>query len=89
MQSGDAKTNYWLLEYKPEGKKFADPLMGWTGGTDTKQQLKLKFATREKAIAYADSKNIPYEVIRPHLRQKVKKSYAENFAYKPAAVVEQ
>lgn len=84
MQSGDANTDMWLLEYKPAAKKFADPLMGWTGGTDTKQQLKLKFATKEKAIAYAKANNISYDLIAPHTRKKVKKSYADNFAYKPA-----
>jgi hypothetical protein len=82
MQSGNTKTNFWLLEYTPEGKKFIDPLMGWSGGTDTKGQLKLKFPTKEKAIAYATSNGIAYILAEPKARKKVKKSYADNFAYR-------
>ena len=83
MQSGEAKTKYWLLEYLPEHKKFIDPLMGWTGGEDTQQQVKIRFATLEKAVSYAQSKGINFEVQENHPRKKIKKSYADNFAYKP------
>ena len=83
MQSGVAKTKYWLLEYVPESKKYVEPLMGWTGSEDTQAQVKLRFPTMEKAVAYANSNNIPYEVMEVHPRKKIRKSYADNFAYKP------
>ena len=82
MQSGTAKTKRWLLEYVPEQPKYIDPLMGWTGGTDTKQQLKLFFSNKEDAVNYATLNNIPFELTQPHKRKKIKKSYADNFAYK-------
>ena len=83
MQSGVAKTKYWLLEYVPESKKYVEPLMGWTGSEDTQQQVKLRFSSLEKAVTYANSNGIAYEVIEPQPRKKIKKSYADNFAYKP------
>ena len=30
MQSGKAKTGYWVLEYDPAEKRRIDPLMGYT-----------------------------------------------------------
>ena len=83
MQSGVAKTKYWLLEYVPESQKYVEPLMGWTGSADTQTQVKLRFATAEEAVNYANTNGIDYEVMEVHPRKKIKKSYADNFAYKP------
>lgn len=83
MQSGTAKTAEWLLEYEPAAQKYVEPLMGWTGSGDMNQQLKLKFDSKEKAVAYAEKNNIPYFVQEPKPRKQIKKSYADNFAYKP------
>lgn len=85
MQSGDRNTKQWLLEFEYADPKFIEPLMGWTGGGDTMQQLKLRFATKEKAIKYAESKGIHYTLEEPNKRRHIKKSYADNFAYKPPA----
>ncbi len=54
MQSGTAKTKLWLLEYEPEAPRMVEPLMGWTSSTDMKSQIKLRFPTKEEAIAYCD-----------------------------------
>ena len=83
MQSGVAKTKYWLLEYVPQAQKYVEPLMGWTGSADTQGQVKLRFSSKEKAVTYASTNNIPYEVLENHPRRKIKKSYADNFAYTP------
>ena len=80
MQSGRAKTRVWLLEYEP-APKFADPLMGWTGNADTRQQLRIKFSTQEAAEEYAKTNGIPYELELPHTRELQRKSYADNFAF--------
>lgn len=50
MQSGKAKS-FWLLEYVPERKKQLDELMGWVGNNDMKQELKLKFNSKEEAVS--------------------------------------
>ena len=78
MQSGLAKNNKWILEFKTKdpGK---NPLMGWESSTDTLSELKLEFSTKELAINYAKKKKIDFEIIDPKKRRIVKKSYADNF----------
>lgn len=87
MQSGEAKTRHWVLEFLPDASSFVEPLMGWTGGTDTTQQVKLSFDTREEAIAYAEKNMIAYEVYEttPKLKIIKPKSYASNFAFNKVA----
>ena len=51
--------------------------MGWESSTDTLEEVKLKFPTKEQAIEYAEKNNISYKVIKP--KEFVIKSYAENF----------
>ena len=62
MQSGLARTHKWTLEFEPERQKLRDPLMGWTGSDDMRQQLRLTFDSREEAVAYAKAQNIPYDL---------------------------
>lgn len=80
MQSGRAKTRFWLFEYTPT-PKYIDPLMGWTGSTDTLGQLRLRFPSQQAAIAFADEKNIPYEIEAPQKPTLVRKSYSDNFRF--------
>ena len=80
MQSGRAKTRYWLFEYDPS-PKVIDPLMGWTGSTDTLGQLRLRFPTQEAAEDFAKERGIPYEIEAPHKRSLKHKSYADNFRF--------
>jgi hypothetical protein len=79
MQSGTAKTHRWKLEYEPERAKIRDPLMGWTGSDDMRQQINLSFDTRDAAIAYAEANNIPYDLEIPTARVRKPKQYADNF----------
>jgi hypothetical protein len=79
MQSGRANTQRWLLEYEPERKKVLDPLMGWTGSDDMRQQIRLRFETREAAIAYAEAHEIPYDVEISPARVTKPKAYSDNF----------
>ena len=55
MQSGLARTKQWVLDYEPQAPREIDPLMGWTSSRDMRSQLKLRFATKEEAIAYCES----------------------------------
>jgi hypothetical protein len=79
MQSGKAK-DFWLLEFTRHIPATPEPLMGWNTMGDTKEQVKLKFDTKEQAIAFAKAKAIPYEVLQPHVRKTPPKAYAANFA---------
>ena len=56
--------------------------MGWTGSDDTTQQVKLSFATKQQAIAYAKRKGLAYVVEEPQSRPTRPKSYADNFIRK-------
>ncbi len=82
MQSGTAKTHEWQLDYEPETPRIIEPLMGWTSSSDMKQQLTLRFETREDAIAYCERKGIPYRVIEPQQMARRVAAYADNFAFR-------
>jgi hypothetical protein len=79
MQSGSANANRWLLEFEPEQARSVEPLMGWTSSSDTKQQLKLWFDTREEAVAYATRSGIAYRVFEPKEETPKILSYSDNF----------
>jgi acyl-homoserine lactone acylase PvdQ len=81
MQSGEARTHEWVLEPEPSQPREIDPLMGWTSSADTASQVRLAFATREEAIAYAERNGLAYTVIEPKPRRPVRKSYADNFKF--------
>ena len=82
MQSGQAKTRDWVLEFVPADAKSIDPLMGWTGSDDMNSQVRLRFPTREEAVAYADRYAIAYEVFEPKQRRHIlrQNGYGDNFA---------
>jgi hypothetical protein len=79
MQSGRALTDKWILEFVPAEAKKPDPLMGWAGSGDTKQQVRLSFSSREDAEAYAARYGIDARVhATPPKRLKLQ-AYADNF----------
>lgn len=82
MQSGTAKTHYWVLDFAPASAREVDPLMGWTSSSDTQAQVKLRFETLEEAQAYAKAEGIEAEVLLPKPRKvNVRpRGYGENFA---------
>ncbi|MES2985057.1 MAG: ETC complex I subunit [Pseudomonadota bacterium] len=80
MQSGRAKTHQWILEYEKPAPGTPDALMGWNTMPDTIAQVKLTFATKEEAVAYATAKAIPFRLSEPHKPAIGPKAYAENFS---------
>ncbi|MFN7175793.1 MAG: ETC complex I subunit [Thermaurantiacus sp.] len=78
-QSGRRGAEQWVLEFEPREAKRPDPLMGWAGSGDTRQQVRLSFSTREAAIAYAERNGIDAEVLGPRPHRLILQSYAENF----------
>lgn len=79
MQSGKALTDQWILDFVPAEAKKADPLMGWAGSGDTRQQVQLKFATCEAAQAYADKHGIAARVHATPPKTLKIQAYADNF----------
>ncbi|GAA0297190.1 ETC complex I subunit [Sphingomonas oligophenolica] len=79
MQSGRARTDRWTLEFEPAEPKRPDPLTGWAGSGDTRDQIRLGFPTKEAAIAYAEREGLAFTVIAAPERKLKLQSYADNF----------
>ena len=81
MHSGHANVQHWIVEYEPEEAKKVDTLMGWAGSGDMRGQLRLKFETKDEAIAYAERNALSYNIAEPNIRRVIPKSYSDNFKY--------
>ncbi len=79
MQSGRARTGLWLLEYEPAEAKRPDPLTGWAGSGDTRDQVRLSFPTLDAAKAYAARNAIDYHIVPATTATLKLQSYADNF----------
>ena len=79
MQSGHAASSRWVLEFEPESARRVEPLMGWTSSSDMRGQLRLRFDSKEEAIAYARRRSLMYTLEEPTDRQPRRKAYADNF----------
>jgi hypothetical protein len=78
-QSGIARAKLWVLEFEPGAPRQIDPLMGWTSSGDMMSQVRLNFATKEEAIAYAQKNGWSYRIedAKPAPRKIL--SYSDNF----------
>jgi len=78
-QSGRAKAGKWTLEFESDRPQRHDPLTGWVGNADTRVQVRLAFATKEAAIAYAQKHGFEYNIVAaPPVKLKLQ-AYADNF----------
>ena len=78
-QSGRAGTGRWTLEFERSQPQRPDPLTGWNGSGDTKTQVRLSFAEKADAIAYAEKRGFDYHVVpAPKTTLKIQ-AYADNF----------
>ncbi|UDL95089.1 MULTISPECIES: ETC complex I subunit [Lichenihabitans] len=79
-QSGRARTKAWVLDYEPAVAREIEPLMGWTSSSDMNSQVRLTFATKEEAIAFAEKRGIAYRVEEPApTPERRGLSYSDNF----------
>lgn len=61
--AGRARAGTWDLTFERETPPEIEPLMGWTGGTDTlATEVALTFPTRAQAVAYAERQGLAYRV---------------------------
>ncbi len=83
MQSGQAKTRRWVLDYAPEVACEIEPLMGWTSSADMlHSQVRTFFETKERAVAFATKHNIPFELQEAsEAAPRAGKTYTDNFAF--------
>ncbi len=78
-QSGKAGTVRWTLDFERSQPQRPDPLTGWNGSGDTRTQVRLSFASRDDAIAYAAKHGLDYHVVpAPPVTLKIQ-AYADNF----------
>jgi hypothetical protein len=78
-QQGRAGAGKWVVEFAPAGPKERDPLMGWAGSADMLGQLRLRFDSKDDAVAYAERRGYRYSVREPEVQKIRIKSYADNF----------
>jgi hypothetical protein len=83
MQSGRARTDEWVLEYEPTEAQRPDPLTGWAGSGDTRDQIRLSFPTLDAARAYADREGLTAHVVPGAGRTLKLQAYADNFMVGP------
>ena len=83
IQSGGAASLRWLVEFEPSDRREPDSLMGWNGSRDTRAQLRLKFDTKEEAVAFAERSGFDFSVELPKPHRVRPRSYADNFRYIP------
>ena len=87
MQSGKGKSDLWLLQFDTETPRTSEPLMGWTSSSDTRQQIKMRFKSKEDAVAYAKREGIAFSVQEGSastsgtVARRPQKSYADNFKF--------
>jgi hypothetical protein len=78
-QSGKARAGRWVLEFEREQPLRPDPLTGWSGSNETRQQVRIVFDSKDDAVAYAVRKGFDYHVV-PAPRSTLKlQAYADNF----------
>lgn len=80
MQSGQANTKDWVIDFEPEVPRQVEPLMGWTSSFDTRAQVRLRFETKEEAIAYCEREGVAYQVFESTPAKRARISYSDNFA---------
>lgn len=79
MQSGNARSDEWVLEFESQSRRRPDPLMGWSGGADTQSQVTLTFDTLDQAKGYAERYGIDFHLVPSSERKLKLQSYADNF----------
>ncbi|WP_242097787.1 MULTISPECIES: ETC complex I subunit [unclassified Sphingomonas] len=79
MQSGRYRTGQWQLEFEPSEPKRPDPLTGWAGSGDTRDQIRLGFPTMEAAVAHCEREGFDYVVVPAPEKTLKLQAYADNF----------
>jgi hypothetical protein len=79
MQSGRANTDRWQLQFEPSEPKRPDPLTGWAGSGDTREQLNLLFPSAEAAVAYAEKQGWDHVLVPAPEKTLKLQAYADNF----------
>lgn len=55
----------WIMRFKPHGRRWTEPLMGWTGSDDPHSATELHFPDCQSAVAFAETRGWDYELADP------------------------
>ena len=80
-QSGRNNVKKWVVEFEPNSPKQTDALMGWIGSKDTKEQVHLKFSSKEEALSFVKKNGLTAHVQESKKRKLKSKNYADNFSF--------
>ena len=80
-QSGSGRTKRWVLAFEPESARHVEPLMGWTASADMDQEVRLTFANKDAAVAFARKHGLSYSLDEPNRRRVRPKIYSDNFRH--------
>ena len=83
MQSGPGGRR-WRVEFDQAAARRVEPLMGWTGSRDMRQELDLWFDNEEDAVRYCQRHGVEYRVAQPQRRRPKIKTYSDNFSHRTA-----
>jgi hypothetical protein len=78
-QSGKAQAGSWTLEFERQQAQRPDPLTGWNGSGDTNTQIRIRFDTKEEALAYAERKGLTVHLVPAAATSLKLQAYADNF----------
>lgn len=78
-QSGKAQAGSWTLEFERQQAQRPDPLTGWNGSGDTNTQIRIRFDTKEEALAYAERKGLTVHLVPAAPASLKLQAYADNF----------
>ena len=78
-QSGRAQQGLWTLEFERQQPQRPDPLTGWNGSGDTATQVRIRFNTKEEALAYAQRKGLTVHLVPAAPVTMKFQAYADNF----------
>ena len=72
-RAGWARQQPWVLTFVPGGRRWIEPLMGWTAADDPFSQIRLSFPSLASAVDYAELEGLDYTVVEPPARQPVRR----------------
>lgn len=81
MQSGTENTRLWQIQFE-ELERWENPCMGWGSSGDPVSSLKIKFTSKEQAIAFCEKNNWRWYTDKSQEKKRSKRSYADNFSFR-------
>jgi hypothetical protein len=76
--SAPARHRRWRLEFEPVRPSLPDRLIGWSGGGDPRDSVRLDFPSAEAALAWAARYGLEVDLVEHRPRTARPRPYAES-----------